>query len=116
KALHRLIGVAVGLAGRAVTGNLHQSRRLCLRNLVALGQALGHRGVKFLGAVLQAGGKAGLFLGLFEDGVDTFLLVLGVQVVLHTLHQLVGVGFAEGLGDAQRHAVIKVRDALAAVL
>ena len=116
KALHRLIGVTVGLAGRAVTGNLHQSRRLCLRDLVALGQALGHRGVKFLGAVLQAGGKACLFLGLFEDGVDAFLLVLGVQIVLHALHQLVGVGFAEGLGDAQRHAVIKVRDALAAVL
>ena len=32
------------------------------------------------------GVKACLFLGLFEDGVDAFLLVLGVQIVLHALH------------------------------
>ena len=116
KALHRLIGVAVGFAGGAVARNLHQTRSFVCRNVVALGQPLGDRCVKLFGAFLQLRGKAGLFLCLGQHLGNSFLLVLGIQIVLYALHELVGVGFAEGLCDAQRHAVIKVWNALAAVL
>ena len=116
KALHRLIGVAVCFALGTVSCHLNQSCCLWLGNLIMAAQALYNRCIEFLCSNLQARTAAGLLLCFLQHLCNRLLFILGVQVVLNTFHQFVGVCLFKGLFYTQRHSVIKVRDALSAVL
>ena len=114
--LHGLIGGPVGLLHRPLVGELLTFLRLDLVQAEALHEP-GPLGVEPGAAVLQLGIQAGLLLQFRQLGLH-----LALRVLFHPAQEHQGPGQVlpveppEGLGHALGHAVVEVRDGLAAVL
>ena len=111
--LHGLIGRAAGLLDRVLAG---EAQRLLGGGFVHVFLEMGEDGLVEAVAARKRGGPAGLLLGLRDDRLAHQLAVLLLEVDLDGLGQVIGKGAAEGLGDAGRHRIVKVRNGLAAVL
>ena len=114
EALHRLIGLALRGLLRAGAGTGAEMLRRLPLDAERLEEVLRHQRVKALCGherILSEQRLRGV-----HRGVHRLALLVLIQTVLDDLRELSAVLLAEGLADALRHAVIEVRDGLAAVL
>ena len=111
--LHGLIGIAPGLLDRILA---HKTQHLgCGACVHVTLQQTADRLVKPIVAG-KAGDRAGLLLGVLDDGLAQQFAVLLIQIDLDGLGQIIGKSAAEGLFDAGRHGIVEIGDGLAAVL
>ena len=116
KALHGLVGVAVGLLERPAACRGDGTLRVGAAERAGPGQRAGHKLVELLLIITHAGAGAkladrGLHRGLCQGGA-----ILACQKILGGLRQLFHVGLGKAFADALGHAIVEVGDALAAVL
>ena len=116
KALHRLVGVAVGALGGAATGHAGQTVRGFFIQAAGLFQLRRHGVIKRFLIGFQPRTGTHLLGGGSDGGFHRVFFVIGIQHILQRFGQLAGVRLGKGFRHAQRHTVIKVRDALTAVL
>lgn len=115
KALHSLIGVPVCGFFRPTACPGNDLGSVLSGELEACAQCGGHSTVKG-----RSIAEAGVFTGGLAGGVDGllngFLGIVQIQLVLDCFGEAAAVGAKEGFCNALCHAVIKVRNGLAAVL